>query len=130
MEVLKIVGITVMGLSLTWILKTRDNKFASLISMLTVIIIGMFIVSSITPIIDTLNGIDKNISNSVSILPLLFKVCGICLLTNIVSLICNEAGEKSLSTMLEFAIDVAILLLCIPLFENIYQTIMDVLNDM
>ena len=75
---------------------------------------------------DTLFGLSDLLSESgvdPSKLTILFKVMGICYITEFTCDCVSEAGLMSLSTNLSFAGKVLVLLSALPLFEQIIQVI-------
>ena len=55
---------------------------------------------------------------------LVFKALGVCLLTQFSADACLDAGEKALASRVEFAGRIAVVLLALPLFEEIAEAVL------
>ena len=129
MDIIKIGGVTVLCLVLTWVLKQRDNKFASFVTIFTVISISIYTTTALIPIMDLSQTVASMLGNGNKIISILLKASGIQLVTHIFIMLCNESGEKSLATALERASDIAILSLSIPLLKDVIDTVSGLLNN-
>ena len=129
MDILKICGVVMLCLALTWVLKQRDVKFASLVSIFTVIVIGIYVVTALLPIIELSQNVVSRIDKDVGVLTVLLKVCGIQFITQIITSLCLESGERALASILEKAADIAILALSVPLLQKVFEMISKLLND-
>ena len=129
MDILKICGVVVLCLALNWVLKQRDVKFASLVSIFTVIVIGIYVVTALLPIIELLQNVVSRIDKDVEVLTVLLKVCGIQFITQMITSLCLESGERALASILEKAADIAILALSVPLLQKVFEMISKLLND-
>ena len=129
MDVLKISGAVILTVVLTQILKTRDNNFATLATTLTLIITGVYIISSLRPLIDFSMELIAYVKNGTEILTLLIKATGIVLLTHFISDVCENHGEKTLASIVDFTADSAILLLVLPFIKRIFQTMIELSNN-
>jgi len=87
-----------------------------------------FPVSSLKPFVSFLKKIYTYISDENSIADIMLRLCGIGIITQVVTFICAESGEKSLATVLEIATDVFALLLSLPLIEKIFDTLIETLK--
>ena len=129
MDIIKIGGVTVLCLVLTWVLKQRDNKFASFVTIFTVISISIYTTTALIPIMDLSQTVASMLGDGNKIISILLKASGIQLVTHIFIMLCNESGEKSLATALERASDIAILSLSIPLLKDVIDTVSGLLNN-
>ena len=129
MDIIKIGGVTVLCLVLTWVLKQRDNKFASFVTIFTVISISIYTTTALIPIMDLSQTVASMLGDGNKIISILLKASGIQLVTHIFIMLCNESCEKSLATALERASDIAILSLSIPLLKDVIDTVSGLLNN-
>ncbi len=77
------------------------------------------IVSHIQPAIQEINNLLTKIGLSGEYGIILFKALGICFLVQFISDACKDAGESSLASRVEFCGKIALLLISLPLFENV-----------
>ncbi len=129
MDFIKICGVTVLSLVLTWVLKQRDNKFASLVTIFTVISISIYTITALIPIIELTQNISLSTRDGSKVIGILLKASGIQMFAQIFTALCNESGERSLATIIERAADVAILSLSIPLLQDVFKTVSELLNN-
>ena len=116
------------ALSLAYILKSVGSPLSTTVSMITVVIIGIYVFSSLSPIIDTVTRITEISTGGLDILSTVLKAGGISIITHFLAGICIESGERSLSSIIEVAADVAILLLSMPMYEEIFQALNAILK--
>ena len=129
MAIIKICGVIILSVSLVWVLKTFDNKLAAMVSVLTFLVVSIYIMTTLTPIIGLARSLSSAIEDKMNVLETLLKVCGIQILVRCMSAVCVESGEKSLLTLLEWSGDIATLLLALPFFENLFETILGLLKE-
>ena len=129
MDIIKICGVAVLSLALTWVLKQRDNKFASLVTIFTVLSISIYTTTAIIPIIELSETISSSIRDGSKVISILLKASSIQLVTQIFTVLCNESGERSLASIIERASDIAILSLSVPLLQDVLKTVSELLNN-
>ena len=129
MDIIKVCGVIVLSLVLTWVLKQQDNKFASLVTIFTVLSISIYTITALIPIIELSQTISYSIKDSNKIIGILLKASGIQFATQILTVLCNESGERSLATVIERASDIAILSLAVPLLQDVFKTVSELLNN-
>ena len=128
MEILKIAGIILLGLMLALTLKIRDVRFASIVSIVTFLIVMIWMIDVVRPIVELGNIFASKIYGNHNILSLVLKTAGISLISYTVSIICNESGEKTLGNTMEIAADIICILLALPLIQNVFDSLLEILN--
>lgn len=129
MDILKIAGVIFLVLSLLLVLKNRDTGSPPLLSFLAVTVILGYVILHLKPIADFVEVLTTNVHDGDLILKTLLKVGGIGVITHIITMFCNEIGEKSLANAMEISADVATLLLVLPMFEEIFNMISELLSQ-
>ena len=125
MGIIKICSIIVVCGMLSMLLKEQKNNMHSLISITAVILVATIVVKNIDPVLD----LSKKYSLlSSDIIQILIKAVGISYLTEFSSLICKDMGENSLATVLDLCGKVEILLVGMPIFENIMDICLNLIN--
>ena len=127
MDIVKIIGVVLLGVSLSWILKLRDNKFASFVSLFTALTISVYTITALSPVIEISKLFASHVATGSNTLNVLLKACGIEFLINGICTICRDSGEKSLADMLEHAANVSVLLLTVPLIKNLFDNLIELL---
>ena len=128
MNILAILGVTIISIIMSSMLKKYVPEYALVISILVGIILIFFIVNNIVPVIYKVKDI-INISN----LPqeyclIIFKTLGICFLTQFVSDLCHDAGESAMSSRVELIGKLSIIMISLPLFEEIIRITLDLIK--
>ena len=123
MSILTICGAAIITAVLAVMLRSQSPHSAMLLSIGTG---AVMILSLIRDLPDTLSGIKAVLSQGgigTSDIAILFKVMGICFITEFTCDCVTEAGLLSLSTNISFAGKILVLLSALPLFENILNVI-------
>ncbi len=79
------------------------------------------------PILDNLGDMFDN-SLSFEYMEIITKALGISYLTHIGSEICKDCGESNIGTIIESAGKIELLVLCLPLFNNIIKLAEELLS--
>lgn len=123
MNIMAICGVAVVTAVLALMLRSQSPHAAMMMSIAAGILIFIYVMNHIP---DTLFGMSDMLSSSgvdPTKLTILFKVMGICYITEFTCDCVTEAGLLSLATNLSFAGKVLVLLSSLPLFEQIIGVI-------
>lgn len=107
------------------IIKQWKSDFSALLRVALVILFGSIALGSLSPVIGylkTLLGEEQLLYTTV-----LFKALGIGFLAHYAAEICRESGESGLAGGVETVGKIEILLLCLPLTEEILTVAKDLL---
>lgn len=128
MELYKIIGITLISLSLIIILKNiKREDFALLATIISSIILIVFIITKVEKVAELLNGFANNAGIDKNYFYLLLKTLGISYIVEIVTNICKDAGASSLATKVEIMGKLSIVTITIPLITTLLSTITNIL---
>lgn len=123
MNIFSLIGIALIATFLSVILKKSNKEYAMVIS----IIAGIFIISKIfIYLISVLSSVKSilAVSNiSKGYIAIIFKAIGICFLTQFSSNTCIDAGESALASKIEFAGKIAVIIIALPLIEDIIKIV-------
>ena len=87
------------------------------------------IVSYLQPILDFAIRLVELGNLSREVINALFRVMGICLLSQIAGFVCADAGNQTLSKVLQIVTSVLVLHISIPLLEEVVSLIEKVMGD-
>ncbi len=118
MNLWKLCMLAVMGLTLALTIKTWKADLLPLLRIAIILLFGTALLTAAEPLLQTVQGLTVGKELGVSIEPL-FKAVGIAVLTESCADICRESGESGIAKGVELAGKVEILLLCIPLINQI-----------
>ena len=114
-----VLGIAIVAVAACVLLQKTNPEFSMAVALITGILIFLFVLSSFTPILKTLEyWMNEFHLNNVYFMTVI-KTLGVCYLTQLASDTCKDAGYVSVASKVELAGKVTILLLALPLLENL-----------
>ena len=113
--------LAVLGISMTSIIKQWKADFLPLVRIAVTVVLGALALSAATPILTFLHLLTEESEYSAHA-TMLFRALGIALLSQICADICRESGENGLAVGVELTGKVELLLLCLPLMEELLAT--------
>ena len=128
MILLRLCALSLLSVGAALILKQWKSDFLPLFRIAVLVMGGILIFSVITPILDYLqnllhqSGIPTNHGKN------LLKALGIALLSQLCADICRESGENGAASTVELTGKLEILLLCLPLLEEILSAARELLS--
>ena len=125
--VIKVVSFSLIVLFVYLILKESKGTIATLVTLISGILIFMFISPYIKEILDFMVNMTDKVGMDVTYVQIVMKVIAIAYLTTFCSILCKDAGANLISAKVEFAGKIMILLLAIPIMVNILDTILKIL---
>ena len=118
MELFKVCALGMLALAITSVIKQWKADWLPLVRVALVAVLGTLLLTAASPILDflrevgTLGGISEEVT-------LLLRACGIALLAQVAAVICRECGEGGIADAVELAGKIELLLLCIPLINEL-----------
>ena len=122
MNILAAAGIAVVAAALCAMLRRYHAEYAILTGVAAGILITVEILRSVAPAVSELYSLLSSVDGGY--LLIVFKALGVCLLTQFSADVCLDAGEKALASRVEFAGRIAVVLLALPLFEEIAEAVL------
>lgn len=86
------------------------------------------ILSGISPVITEINELVSVSGVSTGYVPVLMKTIGICFVCQFTADACRDAGQNSLASKTELAARVAVIIISLPLFRDILNTVSGILK--
>ena len=122
MTILKLCMVGLLILTSSTVIKQWKSDFLPLVRIGAVVLFGSLLIANAKPLLSlvTTFGVGA-VASSVHIETIL-KGLGIVILTQIASDICRDSGEGTLASHIETVGKLELLLLCIPLIEEILAT--------
>ena len=127
MEVIKIIGIALIALVIIILIKQYKPEFAIYISLLTGVLILIFVMDKLTGIINLLQTMTSKASINSTFLVILIKITGIAFLSEFAVSICKDSGEGALSSKIEIGSKIIIISMSIPIISNLLEIILKIL---
>ncbi len=114
-----VVGVLLCAAMLAVVLRTQRPELAMCLGLAAAVAVAMLLVRQIAPLISTMRRLLSITSLPTDGFGVVLKSAGVCLLTQITADTCRDAGETALASKAELAGRVLMLMLAVPLFEEL-----------
>lgn len=122
------VGILLCGALLSAVLRTQRPELAICVSLLAgVAVVGMLL-RELSPLLVALEQMVRLGGVGQANLAVVLRGAGVCLLTRLAADTCRDAGDTALAGKAELTGRILLLLLAVPLYEQILTLIVDMVN--
>lgn len=128
MNVLGICILAVTGAVLILTLKQTSPQFALLLTLAVGVTILITIISFLPTVIDKITLLTLETGVNTNYTGTLLKSLGICFICQFSSDICKDAGQNALSSKVELAGKIMILILALPLIDEVLSTATSLLS--
>ncbi len=128
MDIYAIVIFCIVCALLSLVLRQYRPEFALVLSMSCSVLVILYLTDSLLEIRSDLERVLSQASISAGLLTIIFKGLGICILTELASQSCKDAGEGAIALKVEFAGKVGLALVSLPLFYELLETVSQLLN--
>lgn len=128
MDMIAIAGAGLVAAAAAVLLRQYKPEYAMMVSLAAVTFLFFWILGEILPALNTLRGMMERTAFSSSALKILMKCLGVCYLCEIAGQVCREAGQTAIASKVELAGKAAVLLLCLPMFEELLQIALTLIN--
>ena len=122
MDITAICALAVITAIICVMMKRYSPETSVMMSICAGVMIFMIIISGLTSVTAHIKELFNATGLPAEYVMILFTAIGICLLTEIASATCRDAGETALATKTEIAGKVLVLTASLPLFDEIITT--------
>lgn len=127
MEIIKIIGITLVALIIIILLKQYKPEFAIYISLLTGVLILVLVMDKLTGVVSLIQSISNKTNINNEFLVILIKITGIAFLSEFGVSICKDSGESAIASKLELGTKIIIISMSIPIISSLLELILKVM---
>ncbi|MFA5524039.1 MAG: stage III sporulation protein AD [Tissierellales bacterium] len=127
MEILQIVGIGIVATILSVILRQQKPEFAIQVSIVTGLIIFIFVISKLNYVIEVLNNLAKRIDMDLIYFTTILKVIGVAYIAEFGSQIARDAGEGAIASKIELGGKILIMVLAVPVLTSLLDLIIKII---
>ena len=127
MEIIKIIGISLIALIIIIMLKQYKPEYAIFISVLTGVLILFLVMDRLTGIINLIQSIQSKYSINTQFIALLIKITGIAFLSEFAVSICKDSGEIAIASKIELGSKIIIISMSIPIISSLLEIILKIL---
>ncbi len=125
---IKIAGISLITLVLVIVLKNTKREFAFILTLCSSILLFGIVVNDFINVINKIYLISGEISGLEPYISLMVKILGVTLITQFVVDLCRDSGENTLASQTEITSKIIILIMILPLFEAVINTVSGLLK--
>lgn len=129
MNMVAICSIGLFSTFLSVLMKKYNPEYSLALGIVSGVLILGVILSRATDVLLQIQNILKATNIPLEYIQILFKALGICFLTQFASDACKDAGEGALSSKIEMAGKITILIMSLPLFEKITDIAMKLIGQ-
>lgn len=127
MDIIKIIGIGLISLIMTIIIKQHRPEFAIYISVIAGVLILTLVLGKVSGIITLLSNLADKTAINRNFLYLLIKITGVALLTEFAVSICKDSGESAIASKIDIGGKLTIIAISIPIISSLLETVLKVL---
>lgn len=121
MNIITIVGLGLISTAICVLFSQYKPEYTMLISLIAGVIIFGLVLVNLTEAFDLIKNLLNKIQVSNEYTIIIVKTLGICYITQLASDSCSEAGQTSIANKIELAGKAAIILISIPLFNDLVE---------
>lgn len=126
MDIVRVVGIGIIGAIIVTLLKTSKSEVAIIVSIATGVVIILSVVSIFSDAFVSIEQIIDKTNVDTSLYLGIIKIVGIGYLTEYSSSICDDLDCKSISNKIKFAGKVIIFALSLPVLNSVINVICEI----
>lgn len=126
--IISVCGICICASIMCKITERYTKEQAVMLSVAACVFVFLFMLSDIPVIFGKIDELISMSDINADYLKILIKALGICYLTQFASDICSDCGESAAASAAEIFGKVQLILLSLPLFENLIENIMVIME--
>ena len=127
MEISKIIVLGLVAAIIATLLKNEKPEISLQISLAAGIVIFLFMLGRLTTVIEAMQNLALKINLDVIYLNTILKIIGIAYLASFGVEICNDAGQTSIGSKIEFAAKIFIIILAIPIMMAVMDMVIKIM---
>lgn len=127
MDIVKIIGVGLIALIISVIIKQYRPEFAMYVSIIAGTIILFLIIDKISGIITLLTNLSKKTGINSQYLSILLKITGIAILTEFAVSICKDSGESAIASKIDLGGKLIVISMSIPIISALLEIIIKII---
>lgn len=124
---MQLIGIAIISTTLCLIIKKDRPEMAMFIAILTGIIILLSVIFKLNFIIESIQNLAQKANIPSVYITLIIKLIGIAYLMEFAIQLCNDCGEGSIASKLEFGGKVIVMTMSFPILLSIVEMIINII---
>lgn len=118
------IAVSLLALSL----RQQRPEYAMLLSLACGLFVLFFLVGKMGNIFSQLQDLMTGLSGQSELTEIVLKALGICIVAELGSQCCRDAGETAIATKVELAAKAALVLMSIPIFQTVLEVAGELLH--
>jgi len=129
MEIIQVIGLGILVTVLIIVIKDQKPQIAFALTLLTSIIIFIFLLTKISPVIRIMERLAIRANVNIAFLETIMKIIGISYIAEFGAQITKDAGQGTIAAKIELVGKVLILVLAVPIISLIIETILNIFPE-
>ena len=128
MEITSLIVLCIAVSLLALSLRQQRPEYAMLLSLACGLFVLFFLVGKMGDIFSQLQDLLTGLSGQSELTEIVLKALGICIVAELGSQCCRDAGETAIATKVELAAKAALVLMSIPIFQALLEVAGELLH--
>ncbi|MBP3464564.1 MAG: stage III sporulation protein AD [Angelakisella sp.] len=128
MEITSLIVLCIAVSLLALSLRQQRPEYAMLLSLACGLFVLFFLVGKMGDIFSQLQDLLTGLSGQSELTEIVLKALGICIVAELGSQCCRDAGETAIATKVELAAKAALVLMSIPIFQTLLEVAGELLH--
>ena len=128
MEITSLIVLCIAVSLLALSLRQQRPEYAMLLSLACGLFVLFFLVGKLGNIFSQLQDLMTGLSGQSELTEIVLKALGICIVAELGSQCCRDAGETAIATKVELAAKAALVLMSIPIFQTLLEVAGELLH--
>lgn len=128
MEIYSVIALGLVCTAICILLKQYQPEYALFVSIICGVIIFSVVIDNLLPTFALMSDLMVKAQIKSSYIEAIVKTLGVCYITQLVTDSCKDAGQNAIASKVELASKVYIVLLALPLFEDLITITFSLIN--
>ena len=129
MNIITICAVAIVSAVTAVAIRKHNGEAALMLSIACGVILLMSVISFAGTILQTVNTIAATSDMDVEYIKILLKVIGICIVTELAVSVCKESGQQTIAANVTLAGKILIMVTSLPLYSEILNTVVSLVNN-
>lgn len=127
MEVIKLIGISMISMTICLIIRKKRPEIANFIAIITGTTIFLSVLYKLNFIMESINNLAAKVNIPNMYITLIIKLIGIAYLMEFAIQVCKDAKEDSIASTLEFGGKVIVMTMSFPILLSIVEMVLNII---
>ena len=127
MEVIKLIGISMISMTICLIIRKKRPEIANFIAIITGTTIFLSVLYKLNFIMESINSLAAKVNIPNMYITLIIKLIGIAYLMEFAIQVCKDAKEDSIASTLEFGGKVIVMTMSFPILLSIVEMVLNII---